>query len=51
MNNINTPAETAVVANQPELTEGLFVLELEERLELATAAAAAAACERCDVEL
>jgi hypothetical protein len=37
--------------NQPELTEGLFVLELEERLELAAAAGATAGCERCDVEL
>jgi hypothetical protein len=50
MNNTNTPAEN-IVANQPELTEGLFVLELEERLELAAAAGATAGCERCDVEL
>ena len=41
MNTLNT-AETAtqaVVANQVEVAEGLFVLELEERLEMAAVAA------------
>ncbi|WP_165903913.1 hypothetical protein [Hymenobacter gummosus] len=34
---------------QPDLAEGLFVLELEERLELAAVAVEAADCRRCDV--
>ena len=41
----------AVVANQADLTEGLFVLELEERLEMAAVAGATNGCDRCDVEL
>ncbi|GAB2963078.1 hypothetical protein GCM10027048_34850 [Hymenobacter coalescens] len=36
--------------HQSDLAEGLFVLELEERLELATVAVEAAeSCRRCDV--
>ncbi len=37
----NTPA---VVANPVEMAEGLFVLELEERLEMATVAPAGDRC-------
>jgi hypothetical protein len=44
------------VQDQPELqpqhsdlAEGLFVLELEERLELAAVAVEASDCRRCDV--
>ncbi len=49
MNNAHTPQHDAVVASQ-DLTNGLFVLELEERLEMATLVSAVAASERCDVE-
>ncbi len=49
MNNVQTPQTDAKVTSQ-DLTNGLFVLELEERLEMATLVAAAALSERCDVE-
>jgi hypothetical protein len=34
-----------------DLKEGLFVLELEERLEMAALTAAVASSQRCDIEL
>ena len=40
----------AVVANQVDLTEGLFVLELEERLEMAAVAGTPSGSERCDID-
>ena len=41
MHTLNTPEVTtpAVAAKQVEVAEGLFVLELEERLEMAAVAA------------
>ena len=45
-----TDYTSSVTANRAELAEGLFVLELEERLEMA-AVTAAVSCDRCDVEL
>jgi hypothetical protein len=49
MNNLHT-TQPAAVAAQNDLTNGLFVLELEERLEMAALVSAVAASERCDVE-
>lgn len=42
MHTLNTPEATtpAVAPKQVEVAEGLFVLELEERLEMATVATA-----------
>lgn len=40
----------AVVANQADLTEGLFVLELEERLEMAAVAGTPSGSDRCDID-
>ena len=49
MNNAHT-IQPAAVAAQNDLTNGLFVLELEERLEMATLVTAVALSSRCDVE-
>jgi len=49
MNNAHT-AQAEVAIAQNDLHNGLFVLELEERLEMATMVAAAALSSRCDVE-
>ena len=40
----------AEVANQTDLAAGLFVLELEERLEMAAVAGTPSGSERCDID-
>jgi len=50
MNN-NTNFPTITETGTTDLQGGLFVLELEERLEMAALAAAAVASQRCDIEI
>ena len=38
------------VANQTDLAQGLFVLELEERLEMAAVTGVPSGSERCDID-
>lgn len=49
MNHLHT-TQAEVATAQNDLTNGLFVLELEERLEMAALVSAVASSERCDVE-